>query len=88
MYYRMLGNTGLQVSILSYGFWATFGVKDSLMEREGIDEAKKLLALCKEKGVNLFDNAEVYGNPKGEAERMMGQALAELRAEDPGALRL
>ena len=25
MYYRMLGNTGLQTSVLSYGFWATFG---------------------------------------------------------------
>ena len=30
MYYRMLGQTGLQVSVLSFGFWATFGVKDGL----------------------------------------------------------
>lgn len=30
MYYRMLGNTGLKVSVLSYGFWATFGSKSSL----------------------------------------------------------
>jgi len=28
MYYRMLGGTGLQVSVLSFGFWATYGVKD------------------------------------------------------------
>ena len=27
MYYRTLGNTGLEVSVLSYGFWATFGAK-------------------------------------------------------------
>ena len=28
MYYRMLGGTGLQVSVLSFGFWATYGVKE------------------------------------------------------------
>ena len=72
MYYRMLGNTGLQSSVLSYGFWATFGVKDGLTEQEGIAKAKELLHFCKTKGINLFDNAEVYGNPRGEAERIMG----------------
>ena len=35
MYYRMLGNTGLQVSVLSFGFWATYGVKDGLTHDEG-----------------------------------------------------
>ena len=43
MYYRMLGNTGLQTSVLSYGFWATFGVKDGLQNREGIEVAKRCL---------------------------------------------
>jgi aryl-alcohol dehydrogenase-like predicted oxidoreductase len=42
MYYRMMGNTGLQVSVLSYGFWATYGVKDRLMENEG----KKMYVYC------------------------------------------
>ena len=32
MYYRMLGNTGLKVSVLSYGFWATFGSKSDLQK--------------------------------------------------------
>lgn len=36
MYYRMLGNTGLQVSVLAYGFWATFGAKEDLTDQEGI----------------------------------------------------
>ena len=37
MYYRMLGNTGLKVSVLSYGFWATFGSKADLKaENEGM----------------------------------------------------
>ena len=83
MYYRMLGKTGLQTSVFSFGFWATFGVKERLNERQGIDQAKQLLAVCKKAGINLFDNAEVYGIPRGEAERIMGQAMAELKAEDP-----
>ncbi|GIT72198.1 MAG: hypothetical protein Ct9H300mP28_20120 [Pseudomonadota bacterium] len=36
MYYRMLGGTGLQVSVLSFGFWATYGVKEGLTNEEGI----------------------------------------------------
>lgn len=83
MYYRLLGNTGLQVSVLSYGFWATFGVKDRLSEQKGIDQAKKLLTLARKNGINLFDNAEVYGSPRGEAERIMGEAIAQLQIEDP-----
>lgn len=83
MYYRLLGNTGLQVSVLSYGFWATFGVKDRLSKQEGIDEAKKLLTLARKEGINLFDNAEVYGNPRGEAEIIMGEAISQLRRDDP-----
>ena len=40
MYYRMLGTTGLQVSVLSFGFWATYGVKDGLTEDDGVDGAE------------------------------------------------
>mmetsp|Transcript_4384 Transcript_4384/g.9474 ORF Transcript_4384/g.9474 Transcript_4384/m.9474 type:complete len:364 (-) Transcript_4384:88-1179(-) len=82
MYYRILGNTGLAVSVLSYGFWATFGVKDTLREQQGIDMAKDCLRLARNAGVNCFDNAEVYGSPSGEAERIMGEAMAQLRKED------
>ena len=38
MYYRMLGGTGLQVSVLSFGFWATYGVKEGLTNDEGRSE--------------------------------------------------
>jgi voltage-dependent potassium channel beta subunit len=68
---------------LSYGFWATFGVKEGLTEDEGIEMAKKCLSTARKGGVNLFDNAEVYGSPRGEAERIMGEAMAQLRKEDP-----
>lgn len=37
--------------------------------------------------MNLFDNAETYGNPVGEAERIMGEALRQLREEDPAKWR-
>ena len=87
MYYRMLGSTGLQTSVLSYGFWATFGVKEGLINREGIDMAKRCLQTARQHGINLFDNAETYGVPQGEAERVMGVALAELMVEDPNLWR-
>lgn len=60
MYYRILGNTGLQVSVMSFGFWATFGVKDSLTAASGVEMAKRCMSLARDAGVNLFDNAETY----------------------------
>lgn len=58
-------------------------MKDDLNAQEGIDMAKKCLRVARDGGVNLFDNAEVYGVPYGEAERIMGEALSQLREEDP-----
>jgi aryl-alcohol dehydrogenase-like predicted oxidoreductase len=78
MYYRILGGTGLQVSVLSFGFWATYGVKDGLTNEEGITMAKECMSLARQKGINLFDNAETYGNPAGATEEIMGEAMAGL----------
>lgn len=83
MYYRTIGNTGMVSSIFGFGFWATFGVKSGLLEKEGIASAKKILSVARQGGINLFDNAEAYGNPNGEAERIFGQAYKELKEEDP-----
>lgn len=83
MYYRMLGNTGLQVSIFSYGFWATFGVKEGLTADQGVAAAKEILHAARNAGINLFDNAETYGNPQGEAETIMGEAIHQLADEHP-----
>ncbi len=70
MQYRRVGQSGLQLSALSFGAWVTFGkqVDRSL--------ARKMLALAHERGVNYFDNAETYNN--GVAEQVMGDVLAEL----------
>ena len=71
MQYRRLGSSGLQLSALSFGAWVTFGT------RIGRGEARELIAQAWDAGVNFFDNAETYAN--GEAERIMGDALADLR---------
>jgi len=70
MPYRRLGPTGLQVSVLSFGSWVSFGAQlDTGMARD-------CLAAASEAGVNFFDNAEAYAG--GESERIMGAAIAEL----------
>jgi voltage-dependent potassium channel beta subunit len=70
MEYRRMGSTGLKLSALSLGAWVTFG------RQLGLEQVKSMLALAYERGVNFFDNAEVYN--AGEAERLMGQALHAL----------
>lgn len=62
-----MGRSGLQLSVLSFGSWVTFHkqVDDSL--------ADELMGLAYDRGVNFFDNAEVYA--RGESERLMGRVL-------------
>lgn len=67
MEYRYLGNSGLQVSSLSFGSWVTFG--SQLDERSAHD----CMLAARQAGVNLFDNAEVYAN--GASEQIMGSVL-------------
>jgi len=71
MEYRRLGSSGLKLSALSFGAWVTFG------NRVGRKEARELIAYAYDRGVNFFDNAETYA--AGEAERVMGDVLADLR---------
>lgn len=71
MQYRRLGSSGLQLSELSFGAWVTFG---TAVDR---GKARELIACAYDHGVNYFDNAEVYS--RGEAEKIMGDALADLR---------
>jgi len=71
MQYRRLGKSGLQLSALSFGAWVTFG------QQVGRGPAREMLALAHDRGVNFFDNAEVYNH--GVAEQVMGDVLADLR---------
>lgn len=67
MEYRRLGKSGLQVSVLSFGSWVSFHkqINDKI--------ADELMGMAYDKGVNFFDNAEVYA--LGESEKMMGRVL-------------
>ena len=71
MQYRRLGQCGLQLSAFSFGAWVTFG------RQVGRSQARELIALAHDRGVNFFDNAETYN--AGAAEDLMGDVLADLR---------
>jgi len=76
MQYRRLGSSGLQLSALSFGAWATFG------GRVARSEARNLIAAAWDHGVNFFDNAETYAN--GVAEQVMGDVISDLRLPRDG----
>ncbi len=70
MEYRYLGNSGLKVSVFSFGNWLNSN------KPEDYEITKEAMKLCFEHGVNFFDTAEFYGN--GQAETIMGRAFKEL----------
>jgi aryl-alcohol dehydrogenase-like predicted oxidoreductase len=79
MEYRQLGGSGLHVPVLSFGT-ATFGGAGKFFKAWGdtqLDDAKRLINLCLDAGVNLFDTADVYSS--GMSEEILGQALEGLR---------
>jgi len=76
MEYRYLGNSGLKVSVFSFGNWLNSN------KQEDFDITREAIKVCVDNGVNFFDTAEVYGT--GNAETQMGQAFKDLalRRED------
>lgn len=79
MEYRQLGASGLYVPVLSFGT-ATFGGSNPFFEKWGnteVDEATRLVDLCLEAGVHLFDTADIYSD--GKAEEILGKAIAGKR---------
>ena len=82
MEYRQLGRSGLKVPELCFGA-GTFGSGDEFFKAWGEttqDEARKLVDICMDAGVNLFDTADIYSN--GASEQMLGKAIAHLKRED------
>jgi aryl-alcohol dehydrogenase-like predicted oxidoreductase len=79
MEYRHIGRSGLVVSELSFGA-ATFGGSGEFFSawgETGVDEARTMVDLCLEAGINLFDTADVYSD--GASEEVLGAALAGRR---------
>ena len=79
MDYKHLGGSGLKVPVLSFGT-ATFGGVGDFFKAWGstdVAEAKRLIDVCLENGVNFFDTANVYS--RGRSEEVLGAALAGRR---------
>jgi len=72
---RLLGGSGLKVPVLSLGT-ATFGGTPPFFEAWGTTqgkEATRLLDLCLDAGLNMFDTADIYSD--GLAEKVLGEAI-------------
>src|SRR5438128_5915199 len=78
MEYRYLGRSGLRVSTLTFGTM-TFGGRGWFANagNTDVDEAKRLLDLAFDHGVNLLDTANVYSY--GASEEVLGGALSGRR---------
>ena len=72
--YRTLGDTGIEVSSVGFGVWTIstgwWGVDDD-------EQGLSLLRRAYDSGMTFFDNADTYGNGKGES--MLADALGEVR---------
>ena len=80
MEYRLLGSSGLEVSVLSFGTMTLGGEgRFAAMGNVQADEARRLVELCIEAGVNLFDTADIYSF--GKSEEVLGQALGAHRKD-------
>jgi aryl-alcohol dehydrogenase-like predicted oxidoreductase len=81
MDYRQLGYSGLKVSELSFGT-GTFGGGTEFFRAWGetdVNEAKRLIDICLEAGINLFDTADIYSN--GLSEEILGKVVAGKRQD-------
>jgi aryl-alcohol dehydrogenase-like predicted oxidoreductase len=75
MEYRQLGRSGLKVPALSFGT-GTFGGANEFFKLWGatdVAEATRLVDICLEAGVSLFDTADIYSD--GASEEILGAAL-------------
>lgn len=75
MEYRLLGGSGLKVPVLSFGT-GTFGGKGEFFKGFGtsdLEHAKRMIDVCLDAGLNMFDSSDVYS--AGVAEEMLGAAL-------------
>jgi len=75
MEHRFLGKSGFKVPVLSFGT-GTFGGKGEFFQAWGstdVAEARRLIDICLDAGVSMFDSADIYSN--GASESVLGEAL-------------
>jgi len=77
--FRRLGQSGFKVPVLSFGT-GTFGGSNDFFRAWGetdVKEATRLVDICLDAGVNMFDSADVYS--AGMSEEILGKAVAGRR---------
>jgi aryl-alcohol dehydrogenase-like predicted oxidoreductase len=81
MEYRTLGRSGLKVSTLTLGTM-TFGGTGpfAAVGNSDLTEAKRMIDMCIDAGINLIDTANVYSD--GLSEEIIGEALGGKRKND------
>jgi len=75
MEYRLLGRSGFKVPVLTFGT-GTFGGKGDFFKAWGDTDAKgaeRLVDICLDAGLTMFDSADVYS--AGAAEEVLGAAI-------------
>lgn len=74
MHYRLLGRSGLKISVLTFGTM-TFGGESFFAKTGNTDlaGARRQLDLCLDAGINIVDTADVYST--GRSEEILGEAL-------------
>ncbi|MEO6982616.1 MAG: aldo/keto reductase [Edaphobacter sp.] len=83
MNYRQLGRSGLKVPELCFGCGTFGGHNNEFFKAWGaadVDEARKMIDICMEAGINLFDTADIYSD--GASESVLGKAIDHLNRED------
>lgn len=78
---RILGGSGLKVPVLSLGT-GTFGGTSEFFKAWGssdVAEATRMVDVCLDAGLNLFDTADVYSS--GAAEEILGEAIKGRRGK-------
>jgi aryl-alcohol dehydrogenase-like predicted oxidoreductase len=81
MDYRLLGNSGLKVPSLCFGT-ATFGGGNEFFKAWGStsgDEARRIVDVCLDAGLNFFDTADIYSD--GLSETILGEAIKGRRGD-------
>jgi aryl-alcohol dehydrogenase-like predicted oxidoreductase len=74
MRFRRLGDSGLVVSVVGVGC-------NNFSSRIDADRTREVVHAALDAGVNLFDTADIYGNPQGGSEELLGAALGRHRAD-------
>ena len=80
---KQLGKSGLRVPELCFGC-GTFGGNNEFFDAWGatsdVREARKIVDICMEAGLNFFDTADIYSD--GRSEQVLGEAIKHLKRED------